>query len=95
MRLTLTPHDAAETETAMRSPATVAISTINQSTLPMFVKSMLCQAVDDAAFGHTTTANWIPVRSYTREFCTARDQTRVEDIIANIDLGAIARGGGA
>jgi hypothetical protein len=79
----------------MRSAATVAISTINQSTLPMFVKSMLCQAVDDAAFGHTTSANWVPVRSYTREFCTARDQTRVEDIIANIDLGAIARGGGA
>jgi hypothetical protein len=56
---------------------------------------MLCQAVDDAAFGHTTSANWVPVRSYTREFCTARDQTRVEDIIASIDLGAIARGGGA
>lgn len=79
----------------MRSAATVAINTINESTMPIFVKSLMCQAVDDAAFGHTTSANWVPVRCYTREFCTPAVQTRVEDIIANIDLGAIARGGGA
>jgi hypothetical protein len=47
----------------MRHAATVAISTITESSLPAIVKSYLCQAVDDANHGHTSTANWIPVRA--------------------------------
>lgn len=79
----------------MKRTATLALGTIAESTLPAIVKAAMSDAVEAAQSGHTTTANWLPVRSYTREFCTARDQTRVEDIIAKIDLGAIARGGGA
>jgi hypothetical protein len=79
----------------MKKAEKQALSTINESTLPVFVKALMCQAVDDAVWGHTTSANWIPVRGYTRKFCTPAIQTRVEDIIANIDLHAIAQGGGA
>ena len=79
----------------MRHAATVAISTITESSLPAIVKSYMCQAVDDANHGHTSTANWIPVRCYVGRFGLPRMAAQVERIIEDIDLGAIARGGGA
>jgi len=79
----------------MRRTATLALGTIAESTLPAIVKAALSDAVKAAQSGHTTTANWIPARALAERFGTARMQRQVEDIIRDIDLGAIARGGGA
>lgn len=76
----------------MNRRTALALSTVAESSLPIMVKATMKQAIDDASRGHTTTANWIPARALAARWCTPRMQQQLEDIIASIDLTAIASG---